>query len=474
MKSFIRTSHIDKISSNELFAWHIREGAFERLNPPWHQFKVIERRGNIQNGGTVKIKMKIAGPIHTTWLVKHSDYVQGKQFRDSQIKGLFSSWSHTHLFNSFERSSSILDDHVKYSLPWGMLSETLVSALINKKLNQMFDYRHRIISDDLLVHATANKIRGNDRPMTIGITGSSGFIGSSLIPFITTGGHRVIRFIRHPVSDGSNNFKNVKSIQWNPSSSMSLNDENIYAVVNLSGENIFGRWTKKKKKRIFDSRVNTTQSLCKLLSSLDKPPKVLVSASATGYYGDRGDEILTEESPPSSSSSNDYLSYVCRSWEEATQIAKESGIRVVNLRIGIVLSSSGGMLSKILPIFKLGFGIRIGNGNQYMSWIGLDDLLGLVLYAIADKSISGPVNAVSPNPITNADFTMALGKVLSRPAKFSIPESIIKLPLGEELANAAILSGTRVIPERLIEMGYKFRFPYLESVLRHTLGKSIS
>ena len=289
---------------------------------------------------------------------------------------------------------------------------------------------------DLLVHATANKIRGNDRPMTIGITGSSGFIGSSLIPFITTGGHRVIRFIRHPVSDGSNNFKNVKSIQWNPSSSVSLNDENIDAVVNLSGENIFGRWTKKKKKRIFDSRVNTTQSLCKLLSSLDKPPKVLVSASATGYYGDRGDEILTEESPSSSSASNDFLSYVCRNWEEATQIAKESGIRVVNLRIGIVLSSSGGMLSKILPIFKLGFGIRIGNGNQYMSWIGLDDLLGLIMYAIANKSISGPVNAVSPNPITNADFTMALGKVLSRPTKFSIPESMIKLPLGEELANA--------------------------------------
>ena len=131
------------------------------------------------------------------------------------------------------------------------------------------------------------------------------------------------------------------------------------------------------------------------------------------------------------------------------------------------------MLSKILPIFKFGFGIRIGSGNQYMSWIGLDDLLGLILYAIANKSISGPVNAVSPNPITNADFTTALGKVLSRPTKFSIPKSMIKLPLGEELANTAILSSTRVIPERLIEMGYKFRFPYLESVLRHTLGKNI-
>jgi len=474
VKSFIRTSHIDKISSNELFAWHIREGAFERLNPPWHQFKVIERRGNIQNGGTVKIKMKIAGPIHTTWLVKHSDYVEGKQFRDSQIKGLFSSWSHTHLLNSFERSSSILDDHVEYSLPWGMLSETLVSALINKKLNQMFDYRHRIISDDLLVHATANKIRGNDRPMTIGITGSSGFIGSSLIPFITTGGHRVIRFIRRPVSDG-NNFKNVKSIQWNLSSSMSLIDENIDAVVNLSGENIFGRWTKEKKKRIFDSRVNSTKSLCKLLSSLDKPPEVLVSASATGYYGDRGDEILTEDSHSSSpSSSTDFLSDVCKNWEGATQISKDSGIRVVNLRLGIVLSSSGGMLSKILPIFNLGFGGIIGNGNQYMSWIGLDDLLGLILYAIADKSIAGPVNAVSPNPITNTDFKSILGKVLSRPTKFSIPESIIKLPMGEELVNSAILSSTRVIPERLSKVGYKFRFPHLESMLLHTLGKSTS
>jgi uncharacterized protein len=478
VKSFIRTTRVDKISSNEVFLWHIREGAFERLNPPWYQFKVIERKGNIQNGGTVKIKMKIAGPFHTLWLVKHSDYVEGKQFKDSQIKGLFSSWTHTHLFNSFENSSSILDDHIEYSLPGGMLSERIASPLINKKLNQMFDYRHRLTSGDLRVHSIANKIRGNDRPMTIGITGSSGFVGSSLIPFLTTGGHRVVQFIRHPVSDGNDNFnfKNVKSIQWNPSSSASLNDqinnENIDAVVNLVGENIFGRWTKEKKKRIFDSRVNTTNSLCKLLSSLDKPPKVLVSASATGYYGDRGDEILTEESSPSSST--DFLSDVCRNWEEATQIAKESGVRVVNLRLGIVLSSSGGMLSKILPIFKLGLGGRIGNGNQYMSWIGLDDLLGFILYAMVDQSIAGPVNTVSPNPITNADFTATLGKVLSRPTKFSIPETMVKLPLGEELANVALLSSSRAIPERLIKMGYKFRFPHLESVLRHTLGKSIS
>jgi ligand-binding SRPBCC domain-containing protein len=323
VKSFIHATHINGISSNELFAWHIREGAFERLNPPWQQFKVIERKGNIQSNGTVKIKMKIAGSIHRTWVVKHSDYIEAKQFRDSQIKGLFSSWTHTHLFNSLGLSSSILDDHIEYSLPGGTLSEIIASPLINKKLNQMFGYRHRLTRDDLGVHATANKIRGNDRPMTIGITGSSGFLGSSLIPFLTTGGHRVIRLIRHsPTDHDKPDLKNVKSIQWNPSSSsytdlspLNHNDNQMNAVVNVAGENIFGRWIKEKKKRIFDSRVNTTRSLCKLLSSLDKPPKVLVSVSATGYYGDRGDEMLTEESK----SSVGFLSDVCRNWEESTQ-----------------------------------------------------------------------------------------------------------------------------------------------------------
>jgi ligand-binding SRPBCC domain-containing protein len=313
LKSFIRTTRIDEISSNDVSSWHIREGAFERLNPPWQQFKVIERKGSIQSNGTVKIKMKIAGPIHTTWLVKHSDYIEGKQFKDSQVKGLFSSWTHTHLFKSLGLSSCMLEDRIEYSLPGGILSEIIASPLIDKKLNQIFDYRHRLTREDLRVHATANKIRGNNRPMTIGITGSSGFLGSSLIPFLTTGGHRVIRFIRHSSGrDDNGNQQDVKSIQWDPSSAYvdasSLNDKignynNIDAVVNLAGENIFGRWTKEKKKRIFDSRVNTTRSLYELLSSLDKPPKVLVSASATGYYGDRGDEILTEESKSSSFSS---------------------------------------------------------------------------------------------------------------------------------------------------------------------------
>ena len=494
MKSFIRTTHIDGISSNEVFSWHTREGAFERINPPWQQFKVIERKGSIQSNGTIKIKMNIAGPINTTWLVKHSDYIEGKQFRDTQIKGIFTSWRHTHLFKPVGQSSCILEDHIEYSLPGGAIARMITSPLINKKLDQMFDYRHRITREDLYLHAAVNKIRGNNRPMNIAISGSSGFIGSSLIPFLTTGSHKVIRLVRTTGStsdhdnynDNNRNLNNVKSIQWNPSSayldasSLNYKNDNIYAVINLAGENIFGRWTKEKKKRIFDSRVNTTKSLCKLLTSLDKPPKVLISASAIGYYGDRGDEILTEESRSASSHSSssaspsiDFLSNVCRNWEESTQIAKESGIRVVNMRIGTVLSSSGGILAKILPPFKMGLGGRIGNGNQYMSWIGIDDLLALIMYAIVDESISGPVNAVSPNPVTNSDFTKTLGKILSRPTIFSIPNFILKSILGKELANAAILSSSRVVPMRLLKIGYKFRFPSLESVLRHTLGKGI-
>jgi uncharacterized protein (TIGR01777 family) len=482
VETFVRSTLIAKAPSNEVFSWHIREGAFERLNPPWQRFTVIQRKGSIQSNGVVEIRSKI-GPLSFKWVVKHSDYIDGKQFRDTQVSGAFSSWTHTHLFTSIGSSSCILEDHIEYSLHGGIIANTIVRRLVNKRLNQMFGYRHRVTREDLRTHADVNKIKGNDGALTIAITGSSGFIGSSLIPFLTTGGHRVIRLVRKPPrygEDANSSIQSVKFIERNSSSaytdltSLSDNDD-IYAVVNLAGENISGRWTKQKKKRIFDSRVNTTKSLCKTLSSLDKRPKVLVSASATGYYGDRGDEILTEDSHATdlSSPSINFLSDVCRNWEESTQIAKESGIRVVNIRIGTVLSASGGILAKILPPFKMGLGGEIGSGNQYMSWIAIDDLLGIILHAIADESVTGPINAVSPNPTTNADFTCILGKVLSRPTIFSLPKFVVKAALGDELANAAILSSTRVVPTRLLNLGYQFRFPSLELALNHTLGKSI-
>ena len=500
MESFTRVTRIDNVPLNEVFLWHTREGAFERLNPPWQQFIVIERKGSVENNGVVKIRMVGFGPLQMKWVVKHFDYIEGKQFRDVQVSGLFSSWTHNHLFESLGSSSCQLQDHIEYSLPGGPLGGIIARNLVNKKLQKIFDYRHRITGQDIRNHhLVIHKVMKNNKPLTIAITGSSGFIGSSLIPFLTTGGHKVIRLLRRrPNPDEST--ASVQSIQWNPSSSDSIGlpsstiayDDNnnhpiINAVVNLAGENVFGRWTKEKKKRILESRVNTTRSLCKALASLDKPPKVLVSASATGYYGNRDNEILTEDSSTSSSStaapspnsssnsfSVDFLSDVSSQWEQATQVAKEAGIRVVNLRIGVVLSASGGILAKILSPFNIGFGGKIGNGNQYISWIALDDLLGIILQAIADESLVGTVNAVAPNPVTNSDFTKILGKVLSRPTIFSIPKFIIRAVLGEELADSVILSSTRVLPTRLTETSrYQFRFPYLEEALRHTLGKNM-
>jgi uncharacterized protein len=204
-----------------------------------------------------------------------------------------------------------------------------------------------------------------------------------------------------------------------------------------------------------------------------------VSVSAIAYYGDRGDEILSEDSQagitassvPNKVPSIDFLSNLCREWESATHIAKEAGIRVVNLRLGIVLSSSGGILAKILPLFKLGLGGRLGRGNQYISWIALEDLITIILTVVADKTLSGPVNAVSPNPVTNADFTDLLGKTMSRTTFVAIPKLLLRVSLGQELTDALLLSSTRAIPSRLVESGYQFRFPYLELALRDTLGK---
>jgi uncharacterized protein (TIGR01777 family) len=260
-----------------------------------------------------------------------------------------------------------------------------------------------------------------------------------------------------------------------------LSNNHVDAVVNLAGESIFGRWSKEKRKKLSDSRVNATTTLCERLASLDEPPSVLVSVSAIGYYGNRGDEILSEESQagtrassvPSKVPAIDFLSDLCREWEYATHIAREAGIRVVNLRLGIVLSSSGGLLAKVLPLFKLGLGGRIGKGNQYVSWIALEDLLIIILSMIADDNFSGPINAVSPNPVTNTEFTDLLGKTLSRTTFMALPRLLLRMIVGQDLADALLLSSTRVMPSRLIKSGYQFRFPYLEVALRNTLGKDL-
>ncbi|HKO63053.1 MAG TPA: TIGR01777 family oxidoreductase [Pyrinomonadaceae bacterium] len=296
--------------------------------------------------------------------------------------------------------------------------------------------------------------------MKILISGSHGLVGTALIKALEPDGHDIYRLVRHyPES--------AQEIEWSPerySIALSL-IEGFDAVVHLAGESIAeGRWTDEKKKRIRESRIRGTKLLADALGNLTTPPRVLISASAIGYYGDRGDEVLTESSPPG----NDFLSEVCVEWEKTTSHATAMGIRVMNARFGIILDKEGGALKKMLPPFRMGIGGRIGSGKQWMSWIALDDVVGALKFALTNELLSGPVNFVAPNPVSNAEFTKTLGHALSRPTLLPIPAFGVRLAFGE-MADALLLSSQRVEPKVLKEAGYQFQYPNLAEALQHVL-----
>lgn len=302
--------------------------------------------------------------------------------------------------------------------------------------------------------------------MKVLVSGSTGLIGSALVSFLASGGHEVTRLVRSTPKPG------VGEVHWDPVTGGvdATGLAGLDAVVHLAGESIAaGRWTVVKKSKIRTSRVRGTRLLSESLARLDQPPKVMVCASAIGYYGDRGGEVLREESPPGSG----FLAEVCREWEAAAAPAAQRGIRVVNLRIGVVLSPAGGALGKMLFPFRLGFGGIIGTGKQYMSWIALDDLVAVIAHALTTEVLQGPVNAVAPNPVINLEFTRTLGRVLARPTLFPMPTFAVRLVFGE-MGDELLLASTRVQPTRLLASGYEFRYPQLEGALRHMLGKKKS
>ncbi len=296
----------------------------------------------------------------------------------------------------------------------------------------------------------------------IAVTGASGMLGSALVPSLTSQGHRVSRLVRRPPRGDE--------IQWDPATGRldAVRLAGVNAVVHLAGENVGARWTEKRKRRIRESRVRGTRLLSETLARVPSPPRVLVSASAVGVYGNRGDEILTESSgtlnaPP------DFFVEIGREWESATEPARLAGIRVVVLRFGIILTPAGGSLARMLPPFRLGLGGPLGSGRQWMSWIALDDAVSAVQHALLTDSLDGPVNATSPNPVTNREFSATLGRVLRRPAVLPVPALALKLAFGE-MAEVALLGSQRMVPKKLLESGFAFRYPELEIALRHLLG----
>lgn len=300
--------------------------------------------------------------------------------------------------------------------------------------------------------------------MKIFVSGATGLVGSELTRILRAAGHDVRRLVRAPAQPSSDD------VPWNPQrgelDTRALAGAN--AVINLSGESIAdGRWTSDKKRRIHESRIQSTRTLATTLAQMAEPPQVFLSASAIGYYGNRGDELLTEESPPGS---GEFLPEVCRDWEAATQPATDKGIRVVLARFGVILSGKGGALKKMLLPFKLGLGGRIGNGRQFMSWIAIDDVVGALMYCLASANLRGPVNVVSPHPVTNAEYTATLARVLARPAIFPMPAFAARLIFGQ-MADELLLTSQRVEPEKLLLNQYAFGYPALEPALRHVLGK---
>jgi len=447
-QTFVARSRIDA-PAEQVFAFHERASAFARLTPPYEDVEVVRRDGSIRDGDRTVLRMKL-GPLSRRWVAEHRDYEAGRQFVDVQLKGPFARWEHLHRVEPEGDDRSVMIDRVEYRLPLGALGHAVAGSMVERRLERMFAYRHDVLAHDARLHRLAGR-----RRLRVAITGASGLIGADLSALLGGGGHEVV-----PLRRG---------VHWDPAKEHvdPAAIEGFDAIVHLAGENVAQRWTDAAKARIRDSRVQGTRALAEAIARLERKPEVLVSTSAIGVYGDAGEAPVDESATPGEG----FLADVCREWEAAAQPAVDAGVRVVHPRMGVVLSPRGGALGKMRLPFSLGLGGRVGDGEQYMSWVGIDDAAGALYFLLLEPSLEGPVNVTAPAPATNARFTSALGRVLGRPTIFGVPASIVELALGE-MGEATLLAGARVLPSRLEAAGYPFAHPELEGALRHVLGKT--
>lgn len=435
---------------DEVFAWHKRPGAMRRLVPPWQPMSVVAEAESLADGRAV-----LGLPGGLRWIAQHDPtrfdpphrFVdtlssQGPATWPARIVGR---WTHTHEFGEVPGGTRVYD-HVEAPVP-------------SAALRPMFTYRHRQLADDLAAHRTA--AAAGLRPLTVAVSGASGLVGSALSAFLSTGGHRVVRLVRRPAQGPDER-------QWDPERPEPDLLAKVDAVVHLAGASIAGRFTDAHKAAVRDSRIGPTRRLAEAAADASEGPRVFVSASAVGIYGyDRKDAVLAEESVRG----DGFLADVVTDWEAATAPAAAAGLRVVTVRTGIVQSARGGTLRLMRPLFTAGLGGRLGSGSQWLPWIALDDLLDVYHRALYDSRLAGPVNAVAPHPVRNADYTRTLARVLRRPAIVPVPSFGPRLLLGAQGARELAEADQRVVPAKLQSLGHRFRQPSLDGALAHELGR---
>jgi uncharacterized protein len=435
--SITATSTVDA-AVGDVFAWHERPGALTRLLPPWQPLRVRREADSLRGG-----RAELVLPGGLTWVARHGEYEPPHRFVD-ELTSLPLRWRHEHRFEEARQARTRVIDRVDTPVPAALLRST-------------FAFRHRQLAGDLAAHAGIGSLSA--APLTIAVTGSSGLVGTALCAMLSTGGHRVIRLVRRP-ADGPDERT------WQPDAPDPRLLDGIDAVAHLVGTSIAGRFSEAHKRAVRGSRVEPTRRLAGLAAH--GGPRVFVAASAIGLYGpDRGPELLAEDAERG----DGFLADVVADWEAATTPAADAGVRVVRVRTGIVQSARGGALRLLRPIFTAGLGGRVGEGDEWMSWIGLDDLLDVYLRALVDDRLSGPVNAVAPQPVTSAEYARTLAGVLHRPALLPVPRLGPRLLLGAEGSREVALASQRVEPARLTAAGHRFRYPQLAGALAHELGR---
>ena len=461
LEVFRKTSRLPE-PAERVYAWHARPGALERLTPGWERVELVERRGGIGDGDRTVLRLGL-GPLGMRWVAEHRDNVHGRQFRDVQVEGPFARWEHTHRFDPVEAGGSVVEDRIEYALPLEPVSDWLAAGSVRERLDRSFAFRHRVLARDLALHRRYDL--GGTR--TFVVSGAGGGIGSALCALLSTGGHEPVALSRN--SSPRPDAVARRTVGWRPADGEidAAGLEGADFVVHLAGESIAsGRWDDETKRRIRSSRVQGTRLLAQALARLERKPEAMICASAIGWYGDRGDDLLDETAGPG----DDFLAGVCRDWEAAAEPARAAGIRVVHLRFGVVLWPAHGALERLLVPFRLGVGGPAGDGRQFWSWVSLDDTIGAILHAAATPDLEGPVNVTAPRPVRNRAFARTLGRVLGRPSLVPAPASALRLALGE-MADALLLASARVRPAKLEASGYEFLDPELEAALGHMLGR---